>query len=85
MAHALRNIVHKNTAISDNELDELESLDCFDNYWDNDLYEFHGNYILTDDPAVLDEAVYQMCCGIVTRSYVLSSGREIFFAFDYGH
>ena len=71
--------------ITDDELDELSTLLDFDSYFDRDLYEYAGNFIITKDCADRDQAVCGMCCGIVQKDVLLSNGEVIYFAFDYGH
>ena len=88
MAHRFRFLVHKESNISDAELDELVALigeDKFYSFWDSQEYEFNGNHVLTDSEAVFHELVREMCCGIYTTSFALKSGKAVYFAFDYGH
>ena len=85
MEHSLRSLVHKDSDITDAELDELETLADFDNHFDSEQYEFNGNHILTDSQAVADDAIREMCCGIYTNWWTLKSGKAIYYAFDYGH
>ena len=88
MEHSLRSLVHKDSNISDAELDEFVALvgeDVLDSFWDSEQYEFNGNHVITDNQGDADDAVYEMCCGIYTTYHTLKSGRNIYFAFDYGH
>jgi len=68
--------------ISDEELDELETILPFDDYF---TYEFSGNFIITKNLVEREWAVENMCCGIVVKDIELSNGSSIYFAFDYGH
>ena len=85
MEHRFRFLVHKDSNISDAELDELQGMEDFDKFFDSHEYEFNGNHILTDNQGDADDAVREMCCGIYTNWYDLESGRKVYFAFDYGH
>ncbi len=86
MGHVLRNIVDEESGyISDEELDELYSDPDFEDYFDSDVYEFCGNYILTTDIVEREYRVEDMCCGIVVKDIKLSTGKDVYFAFDYGH
>lgn len=81
--HRLRYMVDQDSTISDTELDEIEGLLPMDEYFDE--YEYCGGFILSKSVATRDEAVSNMCCGIMTRDIKLSNGEEVYFAFDYGH
>jgi len=83
--HRLRYYVHAESVISDVELDEVETLIDFDAYRDQEQYEYNGNFIFTKNSLDRDEAVYGMCCGIVTKDIELANEVIIYFAFDYGH
>lgn len=86
MEHRLRYMVSSDSPeITDAELDELETKLPFDKYMDNDEYEYSGNFIITKTWWDRDDAVYNMCCGIVTKDVELANGQTIYFAFDYGH
>jgi len=86
MSHILRNIVDVDSEyISDVELDELTGDPEFMDYFDSEEYEFCGNFILTTDIVEREIRVEDMCCGIIVRDIKLSTGKDIYFAFDYGH
>ena len=63
------------------EVEKLIPLDDFN----NDNYEFIGNFTINDNEEKFNVDVDKMCCGIFTAEYVLESGKKIFFGFDYGH
>lgn len=71
--------------ISDNELDELEEKLPIDDFFDNEMYEYNGNFIITKSEDKINDEVSHMCCGIVSRKVDLSNGEKLYFAFDYGH
>ena len=71
--------------ISDNELDELEEKLPIDDFLDNEMYEYNGNFIITKSEDKFNNEVEHMCCGIVSRKVDLSNGEKLYFAFDYGH
>ena len=84
--HRLRQYIGvESDGISDEELTELESKLPFDEYFDNDQYEFNGNFIITKNLGEREWLVEDMCCGLVVEDVELSSGSTIYFAFDYGH
>jgi hypothetical protein len=84
--HRLRWMVkYLSENITDTELDEFESKVEVDKYMDNDKYEYSGNFILSENVVTRDEAVENMCCGIITKDVELSNGKTLYFAFDYGH
>lgn len=83
--HWLRNIIDKDSDfISDEELDKLVEHPDFEIYFDSEHYEFCGNYILTTNLVDREEAVQNMCCGIHVEDFEVN-GKDIYFAFDYGH
>ena len=71
--------------ITDAELDEVQTLIPFDKYYDEDKYQFSGNFVLTKDEDFWHDEVDRMCCGIIAYPETLSNGQIIYFAFDYGH
>lgn len=86
MNHYLRKYIPtESPEITDDELFELTTLLDFDSYFNRDEYEYAGNFIITKDVQDRDEAVFNMCCGIIVKDVPLSSGEVIYFAFDYGH
>lgn len=85
MAHKIAYMVHPDSEISNEELDELYSIFHQAGYFDGDKYEYSGNFILTTDVAERDEALTKMCCGIVSKDYKLKTGKEVYLGFDYGH
>ena len=86
MSYRLRSIIGKDSEeITDEELSELETKLPFGEYFDNEQYEFNGNFIITKNLVERELAVESMCCGIVVRDVELSNGETIYFAFDYGH
>lgn len=71
--------------ITDEELDEVKNLIDFDRYFDEDEFQFNGNFVLTKDEDLWHDEVDRMCCGIIAFREELSNGQMIYFAFDYGH
>jgi len=80
----LKRVMGVGSNITIEELIEVEKLIPLDDF-NNDNYEFIGNYTINDDEHEFIKSVNQMCCGIHTSEYVLKSGKKIFFGFDYGH
>ena len=86
MSSRLRHFIGNDSEeITDDELWELETKLPFNEYFDNEQYEFNGNFIITKNLVERECAVEHMCCGIVVRDVELSNGQTIYFAFDYGH
>jgi hypothetical protein len=83
--HPLRRIAKGLPFITDEQLDEVKTLIPFDKYYDEDKYQFSGNFILTKDEDLWHDSVRRMCCGIIDFPVDLSNGERIYFAFDYGH
>jgi hypothetical protein len=84
--HRLRWMVRDSSEnISDNELDELERSLPIDEFLDNEMYEYNGNFIITKSEDKINDEVSHMCCGIVSQKVDLSNGEKLYFAFDYGH
>jgi hypothetical protein len=84
--HRLRWMVRDSSEnISDNELDELERSLPIDEFLDNDMYEYNGNFVITKSEDKINDEVDHMCCGIVSQKVDLSNGEKLYFAFDYGH
>ena len=83
MSQRLRSMIDvESPEISDSELEEIESMANFDDFYD---YEYCGNFILTKNLVDREVAVESMCCGIYVRDFKLSNGETVYFAFDYGH
>ena len=80
----LKRIMGDECTMTDAELIEVEKLIPLDDF-NNDNYEFIGNFTINDNEEKFNIAVDKMCCGIFTAEYVLESGKKIFFGFDYGH
>jgi hypothetical protein len=80
----LKRIAGDECTITDEEFIEVEKLIPLDEF-DNERYEFIGNFTINDNKDEFDIAVGIMCCGIYTAEYVLKSGKIIYFGFDYGH
>ena len=80
----LKRIMGDECIMTDAELIEVEKLIPLDDF-NNDNYEFIGNFTINDNEDKFNIAVDKMCCGIFTAEYVLESGKKIFFGFDYGH
>jgi hypothetical protein len=80
----LKRIMGDECTMTDAELIEVEKLIPLDDF-NNDNYEFIGNFTINDNEDQFNIAVGKMCCGIFTTEYVLESGKKIFFGFDYGH
>ena len=80
----LKRIMGDECTMTDAELIEVEKLIPLDDF-NNDNYEFIGNFTINDNEDKFNIAVNKMCCGIFTAEYVLESGKKIFFGFDYGH
>ena len=80
--HWLRRMAKGLPFITDEELNEVQTLIDFDKYYD---YELSGNFILTKDEDLWHNSVRRMCCGIIDFPVDLSNGERIYFAFDYGH
>jgi len=80
----LNRIIGDECTMTDAELIEVEKLIPLDDF-NNDNYEFIGNFTINDNEDKFNIAVDKMCCGIFTAEYVLQSGKKIFFGFDYGH
>lgn len=86
MIETLRSMIGVNSPeITDSELEELMTKLPFDEYLDNDIYEYNGNFIITKDIVEREIAVESMCCGITVKDVELSNGETIYFAFDFGH
>jgi len=84
--HRLRWMVRDSSEnISDNELDELERNLPIDEFLDNDMYEYNGNFVITKSEDKINDEVSHMCCGIISQEVDLSNGEKLYFAFDYGH
>lgn len=84
--HRLRWMVRDlSESITDEELDELETKLPIDEYLDHEQYEYNGNFILSKDVSTRDEAVTNMCCGIITKDVEMANNEWLYFAFDYGH
>ena len=84
--HRLRWMVRDSSEnISNNELDELERSLPIDEFLDNEMYEYNGNFIITKSEDKINDEVSHMCCGIVSQEVDLSNGEKLYFAFDYGH
>ena len=83
LRHRLRFWVSPNCEITDEELDEVEKYLKVDEYFS--FYEYAGNYILTDSLVEREEHLEHLCCGIIVEDVKLDSGRDLYFAFDYGH
>ncbi len=84
--HRLRRMIEPLSDFSNRELDEIETLLPFDDYFDQEQYEYSGNFILSNHATERDEKVENhMCCGIVKKDIKLSNGMDVYFAFDYGH
>lgn len=71
--------------ITDEELDEVKTLIDFDRYFDEDEFQFSGNFVLTKDEDLWHNELDRMCCGIIAFAVDLSNGEKVYFAFDYGH
>ena len=80
----LKRIMGDECTMTDAELIEVEKLIPLDDF-NNDNYEFIGNFTINDNEEKFNVDVDKMCCGIFTAEYVLQSGKKIFFGFDYGH
>ena len=80
----LKRIMGDECTMTDAELIEVEKLIPLDDF-NNDNYEFIGNFTINDNEEKFNVNVDKMCCGIFTAEYVLESGKKIFFGFDYGH
>ena len=80
----LKRIMGDECTMTDAELIEVEKLIPLDDF-NNDNYEFIGNFTINDNEEKFNVDVDKMCCGIFTAEYVLESGKKIFFGFDYGH
>ena len=80
----LKRIMGDECTMTDAELIEVEKLIPLDDF-NNDNYEFIGNFTINDNEEKFNVNVDKMCCGIFTAEYVLQSGKKIFFGFDYGH
>ena len=80
----LKRIIGDECTMTDAELIEVEKLIPLDDF-NNDNYEFIGNFTINDNEEKFNVDVDKMCCGIFTAEYVLQSGKKIFFGFDYGH
>ena len=80
----LKRIMGDECIMTDAELIEVEKLIPLD-VFNNDNYEFIGNFTINDNEEKFNVDVDKMCCGIFTAEYVLQSGKKIFFGFDYGH
>jgi hypothetical protein len=80
----LKRIMGDECTMTDAEFIEVEKLIPLDDF-NNDNYEFIGNFTINDNEDKFNIAVNKMCCGIFTAEYVLESGKKIFFGFDYGH
>lgn len=84
--HRLRYMVNSESGeITDEELNELEEKLPMDQYLDNELYEYSGNFIITKSAFDRSNAKRDMCCGIISEDVPLKSGEVLYFAFDYGH
>lgn len=85
--HRLRKYIDTDSYyITDDELNEIEQKIPFDDYLNNNKeYEFSGNFIFTTSLVDREEALTHMCCGIHYDDILLSNGKIIYFAFDYGH
>jgi hypothetical protein len=80
----LKRIMGDECTMTDAEFIEVEKLIPLDDF-NNDNYEFIGNFTINDNEEKFNVDVDKMCCGIFTAEYVLQSGKKIFFGFDYGH
>jgi len=80
----LKRIMGNECTMTDAELIEVERIIPLDDF-NNDNYDFIGNFTINDNEEEFKNAVDRMCCGIFTAEYVLESGKKIFFGFDYGH
>ncbi len=86
MEHPYAFMVAPQTQLSWGELQEIGALLPMEEFFsDENEYEYSGNFILTDTEEEWDAAIQSMCCGIFHQMVELSSGRKIYFAFDYGH
>jgi len=83
--HSLRRMAKGLPFITDEELDEVKTLINFDRYFDEEEFQFSGNFILTKDEDLWHDSVRRMCCGIIDFPVLLSNEERIYFAFDYGH
>ena len=80
----LKRIMGDGCTMTDEEFIEVEKLIPLDKF-NNERYEFIGNFTINDNKDEFNIAVGIMCCGIYTAEYVLKSGKIIYFGFDYGH
>lgn len=84
--HRLRSMVKDlSENITDEELNEIETKLPIDDYLNNEQYEYNGNFILSKNVKIRDQAVENMCCGIVIKDVKIKNNQTIYFAFDYGH
>lgn len=74
--------------LTENEIIELTNIENFIIFCDcflDEQYEYSGNLVITEDKYHFKKCVGEMCCGIYTDDAVLSSGKKVYFGFDYGH
>lgn len=69
--------------LSNKELDEI--CDIIDYSKIHDEYEYCDHFIFTTSLEERDEAITNMCCGIISKEIILQNGKIIYYAFDYGH
>ena len=69
-------------SITNNELIEFLRLEDMNEHYDRDC---SGNFILTDSKERFNAWVEDLCCGVYTAEHILSTGKKLFFAYDFGH